>query len=187
MRLDAPRIAPLSDDELDADQEAVLAPFRENGPVLNIFRTMARSPKGLAGFLRWGNYILSRRNALAPREREIVILRAGFLCKSGYEWTQHKRIGLDCGLTEEEIERIKAGADAEGWSVEDAALLRATDDLVTDHFVSDASWAALDFLSEKQRMDLVFTVCQYTQVSMLLNSFGVQLEGDQQVDPDLRA
>jgi len=29
---------------------------------------------------------------------------------------------------------------------------------------------------ERQRMDMVFTVGQYTQVSMLLNSFGVQLD-----------
>jgi hypothetical protein len=36
-------------------------------------------------------------------------------------------------------------------------------------------------------MDLVFTVGQYTQVSMILNSFGVQLDEGQSLDPDLRA
>ena len=36
-------------------------------------------------------------------------------------------------------------------------------------------------------MDVVFTVGQYTQVSMLLNSFGVQLDEGQVLDPDLRA
>jgi len=35
-------------------------------------------------------------------------------------------------------------------------------------------------------MDLVFTVGQYTQVSMMLNTFGVQVEGDQVVDPELK-
>jgi 4-carboxymuconolactone decarboxylase len=34
-------------------------------------------------------------------------------------------------------------------------------------------------------MDLVFTVGQYTQVSMILNSFGVQLDPGQTLDPDL--
>ena len=36
-------------------------------------------------------------------------------------------------------------------------------------------------------MDLVFTVGQYTQVSMLLNTFGVQLDEGQVLDPDLQA
>jgi len=36
-------------------------------------------------------------------------------------------------------------------------------------------------------MDLVFTVGQYTQVSMILNSFGIQVEDGQMVDPELRA
>ena len=39
---------------------------------------------------------------------------------------------------------------------------------------------------ERQRMDMVFTVGQYTQVSMLLNSFGVQLDQGQVLDPDLK-
>ena len=34
-------------------------------------------------------------------------------------------------------------------------------------------------------MDLVMTVGQYTQVSMMLNSFGVQLDPGQTLDPDL--
>ena len=39
--------------------------------------------------------------------------------------------------------------------------------------------------TDKQCMDLVFTVGQYTQVSMLLNSFGVQLDAGLALDPDL--
>ena len=54
--------------------------------------------------------MLSRRNSLPAREREIVILRVGFLCKSGYEFTQHTRIGLNEGLSEDEIAAIKQGA-----------------------------------------------------------------------------
>jgi 4-carboxymuconolactone decarboxylase len=189
MRLTKPRVAPLQDSELDADQQEVLAPFRSPGRlgVLNIFRTLAREPKALKGFLAWGNYILSKRNGLPAREREIVILRIGYLCKSGYEWTQHHRIGLDSGLTPEEIERIKAGADAPGWSQADAALIHASDELNRDHFITDATWAALKkHFTDKQCMDVVFTAGQYTQVSMILNSFGVQLDEGQVLDPDLK-
>ncbi|OHD08380.1 carboxymuconolactone decarboxylase family protein [Sphingopyxis sp. RIFCSPHIGHO2_12_FULL_65_19] len=197
MRLNAPRIEPVDLARLDTDQRAALEPFLApdasvvggkvgGGKILNIFRTLAHAPKALTAFLGWGNYILSRRNALSPRDRELVILRTGYNCRSGYEWTQHKRIGLDCGLSEDEIARIKAGADADGWSDLDRAMLRATDELVADHFVSEASWAALAPIGDKGRMDLVMTVGQYTQVSMILNSFGVQVEEGWEVDPDLK-
>jgi alkylhydroperoxidase family enzyme len=188
MRLTAPRIAPLRDDEMTDEQREALKPMSAGrlGP-LNIFRTLARAPKALARFNEWGAYVLSRRNSLPAREREIVILRVGFNCKSGYEFTQHTRIGLNEGLTPDEIVRIKAGADA-GWSPADAALIRAADELVRDHFVTDATWAALgQHFDDKQRMDVVFTAGQYTQVSMFLNTFGVQLDEGQTLDPDLRA
>src|SRR5580698_2291786 len=110
MRLTQPRFEPLSDAELSPEQEEALKDFRP-GPVLNIFRTLVRAPKALARFNAWGGYVLSRRNDLPPREREIVILRTGFLCKSGYEWTQHVPIGKRAGLTDDEIARIKLGAD----------------------------------------------------------------------------
>lgn len=191
MRLDAPRIAPLQLERLDEAQRGVLAPFADpsnkvgGGKVLNIFRTLAHAPKALTAFLGWGNYILSRRNALP--ERELVILRTGWNCKSGYEFAQHTRIGLKCGLTEDEIARIKQGPDAAGWTPTERAMLRAADELTSDHFVSDATWADLAGLGDKGRMDLVFTVGQYTQVSMMLNSFGIQLEDGDQPDPDLKA
>ncbi|MBW8294260.1 carboxymuconolactone decarboxylase family protein [Sphingopyxis sp.] len=193
MRLSAPRIEPVDLDRLDADQRAALEPFLVSdggkvggGKILNIFRTLAHAPKALTAFLGWGNYILSKRNALSSRDRELVILRTGYNCRSGYEWTQHKRIGHDCGLTEEEIARIKTGPDAGGWSDLDRAMLRATDELSGDHFITDATWAALAPLGNKGRMDLVMTVGQYTQVSMILNSFGIQVEDGWDVDPDLR-
>ena len=184
MRLAQARIAPLSDAELNDDQKEVLKPFGNR--VLNIFRTLVRAPKALQRFNEWGGYVLSRRNDLPPREREIVILRTGFLCKSGYEWTQHVGIGKREGLTDDEIVRIKKGAEA-GWSAADAALIRASDELHKDQFITDATWKALGVqFTQKQCMDVVFTAGQYTQVSMFLNTFGVQLDAGQTLDPDLK-
>jgi alkylhydroperoxidase family enzyme len=187
MRLTQPRIHPVPDDQLTADQAELLAPMQKSGRVLNIFRTLVAAPKAAKGFLAWGNYILSRRNDLPAREREIVIMRTGFLCKSGYEWTQHHRISLSSGLSEAEIARIKVGANAAGWSAADAALLQASDELHNDQFITDATWTALrKHFTEKQCMDVVFTAGQYTQVSMILNTFGIQLDEGQTLDPDLK-
>lgn len=187
MRLNEPRIAPVQDADLTADQKEQLEPITANGgPVLNIFRTLVNAPKAMRGFMGWGNYVLSRRNELPAREREIVILRIGYLCKSGYEWTQHVAIGKRSGLTDDEIARIKAGPDAAGWSDADKALMAASDELHHDQFITPATWSAMKaHFNDKQCMDVVFTAAQYTQVSMMLNTFGVQLDPGLKLDPDL--
>ena len=187
MRLTTPRVLPAAGEGWTEEQREIVEPMLARGPVLNIFRTLLIHPPAAKAFLVWGGYILSRKSTLPPREREIVILRTGFLCRSGYEWTQHVPIGRRAGLTEDEIARIKLGADAPGWSEADAALLRATDDLHREQFITEPVWAELArHFQERQRMDMVFTAGQYTQVSMLLNSFGVQLDEGQVLDPDLR-
>lgn len=185
MRLSAPRIKPLTDDEMTPEQKEVLEPQFGRGRVFNIFRTLARAPKAYKRFMVWGGYILSDYNSLPPREREMVILRAGFNWKSGYEWAQHVRIGKECGLTDDEIEQIKDGPKNANWSLLESAMLQAVDELTSDAFITDATWSALSDLSDKQKMDLVITVGQYTQVSMMLNTFGVQLDEDLTLDPDL--
>jgi len=189
MRLKAPRIAPLADADMNPDQRAALdaASGGTTAGALNIFRTLAHAPKALDRFLAWGGYVLSKRNALSARDREIVILRIGYLCKSGYEFTQHTRIGLQSGLSMDEISAVKTGAAAPAWKANERALLQASDELHADQFITDATWAALKLhYDDKQCMDVVFTAGQYTQVSMMLNSFGVQLDAGQTLDPDLK-
>ena len=171
MRLEKPRIPPLPADRIDPELRERFG----DGPILNIFATLAHHPKLMTRWLVFGNHVLAK-STLPPRERELVILRVGWLCRAGYEWGQHVGIGLASGLTQEEIDRIPAGSKADGWSDLDRALLDATDELHDDAFVSDATWARLGELSDQQRMDLVFTVGQYNLVSMALNTLGVQPE-----------
>jgi len=169
MRLDTPRLAPLEPGEIDPD-------LRLGDSPLNIFRTLAHHPQLLKRWLVFGNHLLAK-SSLPPREREIAILRVGWLCRAGYEWGQHVVIGRASGLSDDEIDRITRGPDADGWSDAERAVLRATDELHGDHFVSDATWAELGkHFDTQQLLDLVFTVGQYHLVSMALNTFGVQLE-----------
>ena len=171
MRLEKARVELLSDDQIPPELNEQL-----QGRALNIFRTLAHHPKLITAWLPFGTYLLSD-STLPARDREIAILRVGWLCQSGYEWGQHVVIGKKAGLSDEDVDRIAEGAGAEGWAAAEAALLQATDELHNDSFVSDASWAALGkHYSTQQLMDFVFTVGQYHMVSMALNTFGVQLE-----------
>jgi 4-carboxymuconolactone decarboxylase len=172
VRMKIPRVAPLALEELDPQTRARFG----KGPVLRIFRTLARHPSLMKRWLVFGNHVLGK-STLPARERELVILRVGWLCQAGYEWGQHVLIGRTAGLSDEEIERIAQGPEEKGWSAGDRWLLRATDELHGDAFISDATWQALaETFSVQQLMDLIFTVGQYNLVSMALNSLGVQPE-----------
>ncbi len=172
MRLAKPRLEPLQAQDLDPDIRETFG----DGPILNIFRTLAHHPKLMKRWLVFGTHILAK-NTLSARDRELAILRVGWLCKAEYEWAQHTAIALESGIDEAEIERVTLGPDAAEWSDKESALLRATDELVADAFVQDATWQSLcGFYDKEQLIDLVFTVGQYNLVSMALNTLGVQLE-----------
>lgn len=176
MKLSTPRIAPLEEADWDDEIRQRLAPNGNPGEVLNVMKTLARN-KGL--FKRWqvfANHVLFK-STLPARKRELVILRIGWLCQAEYEWGQHVIIGKDAGLTDDEIVRITKGPGAPGWSGVDQLLLRATDELHDDAFMSDPTWNALsEHFDTEQMMDIVFAVGQYNLVSMALNTFGVQLD-----------
>ena len=146
-----------------------------NGEVVNIFRVLMQNPKLARSWSRFAGYILGGQS-LPARDREILILRIGWLNQAPYEWEQHVRIGKAAGLTDDEIDRISKGPKA-GWNKHDAALVQAADDLYENSVVSDETWKQLsERFSTEQMMDAVFTVGQYNLVSWALNSFGVPLD-----------
>jgi alkylhydroperoxidase family enzyme len=147
-----------------------------NDKVVNIFRVLMQHPKLARSWSHFAGYILSPQQTLAPREREILILRIGWLNQAVYEWEQHVRIGKTAGLTDDEVDRITKGPKA-GWNRHDAALLQAADDLDANSVVSDETWQILsERYNTEQMMDMVFTIGQYNLVSWALNSFGVPLD-----------
>ncbi|MCS5637821.1 MAG: carboxymuconolactone decarboxylase family protein [Myxococcota bacterium] len=170
--MDTPRVAPLAPEEMDDETRARFG----DGPILAIFRTLAHHPALMKRWLVFGNHVLAK-SSLPARQRELVILRVGWLCQAGYEWGQHVLIGRAAGLSDAEIARIAKGPEADGWTPEEQWLLRAADELHADAFITDATWEALAGIFEvEQLIDLIFTVGQYNLVSMALNSLGVQPE-----------
>ena len=64
-----------------------------NGVELNIFATLAHHPRLLKRWSAFGGVLLYG-GKLPARERELLILRTGYLCRAPYEWGQHVTIGL---------------------------------------------------------------------------------------------
>jgi alkylhydroperoxidase family enzyme len=175
-----PRVPTLPESEWSPDVRSVLeSPTPAVGDRLgdnNIFATLARHPGLFRAWLPFGGFLLTR-GVLPARERELLILRTGYNCGSGYEWGQHVRIGQAAGLSREEIMRVADGPAAEGWSDEDAALLRAADELHRDAKISEATWVALGaHFDEPALIEIAMLVGHYHMVAFALNSLEVELD-----------
>ncbi|HEX4492888.1 MAG TPA: carboxymuconolactone decarboxylase family protein [Acidimicrobiia bacterium] len=170
---DRPRILPVTDAELDATSRDLLA---GDGLRLNIFRTLVRHPGLFRKWLPFGGKLLAG-GKLSPRDRELVILRAAFRCRARYEWAQHVAIARTAGLADDEIARVAAGPDAAGWTAEDAALLRAVDELHDHDVIGDATWSALaSRFDTRQLIEIPMLAGHYAMLAGVLNSLGVQPE-----------
>ncbi|MCW2519137.1 MAG: carboxymuconolactone decarboxylase, partial [Mycobacterium sp.] len=122
-------------------------------------------------YLTFSFYLLTR-STLAPRLRELAVLRIAHLTSCAYEWDEHVTIGQKEGLTLDDIDALQRGKAADAF---DALVLGAVDELVENTCLSDKTWAALgERMDKRQLMDFVFTVGGYHMLAMALNTFGVE-------------
>jgi alkylhydroperoxidase family enzyme len=172
-----PRIPPLPPEEQDEQAKELLDGIRAgNAPASNIFATLVRNPGLFRRWLPFGGKLLGG-GKLPARDRELLILRTGWLCDAEYEWAQHREISKAIGISDEEIARVREGPDAPGWEPFDAALLRAADELHADARIGDDTWAGLAATyDEQQLIEVPMLVGHYHMVAFTLNSLGVPLE-----------
>jgi alkylhydroperoxidase family enzyme len=173
----SPRIAPVTNPTTEVTELYDKAGLRAaDGPPLNIFSTLAHHPALLRRWLVFASHVLAK-NSLTPRDRELLILRTGWRCASQYEFSQHALIALRCEISDEEVQRTKLPIDEGDWSEDDAALLRAADELHDNAKIGESTWQTLAArLTEQQLLDVIFTVGNYHIVSFALNSCGVELD-----------
>jgi 4-carboxymuconolactone decarboxylase len=188
-----PRIAPLPREEWGDDVRAALghafgdetaARFLSAGPdaipMPNVLGTLLRHPALAGPFLTYNNVLL-RTPTIDPRLRELVVLRVAWRTRAPYEWAQHVRLAARLGITPDEIDALRRGADAGGWTPLEADALTATDQLVDGYRIEDETWASLaERLDERQMVELVFVVGTYTGLAMAFNSLRLQLDADVQ-------
>jgi len=186
----APRIPPLPVADLGEEETAALRAFMgdegvarfcsdapDAPPLPTVLATLVRHPRLAAKWLPY-NDVLLRQGSLDPRLRELVIMRVAWRAGSQYEWLQHVRLARGLGVSDAEIDAI-AGAGAHEWAPLEADCLAATDELLADYRVSDATWSRLaEHLDQRQLVELVFVVGTYTCLAMAFESFGVPLDPD---------
>lgn len=181
----APRLGPLRDHEMDRTARETLAKARGAFPTVNVLDTIARHPDLLRRWMPLFAHCLHKQS-LNLRQREIVILRTGWLAGSAYEWSQHVPIARQRGVTASEIEAVTAGPAHPTWSSDDRAILESVDALMARFTLNDMEWRRLvTHVTPNKALDVIFTVGQYRLVAGFLFAFNVQLDGYLRFPPPL--
>lgn len=164
-------------EQADPKVEKLFALMEAMGnPPPNMHLTFGRRPELYAKWLPFATYIIPA-SSLAPRDRQILILRSAFNWRCGYAWAQHVRMSKRLGvLGDGEVASLEDGGPCE-WSAKEAALIAACDDCLRAMQVGDRAWATLaSHCSEAELFDIVFTIGQYALISIALKSLRVELD-----------
>jgi alkylhydroperoxidase family enzyme len=183
-----PRIGPLDRHSVAEQVQADTARLRadivgaDSAPlpidaIPEIMFTMVKFPEIWARYMAVSMYLQGPKGALKPRDRQLAILRTGWLLQAPYEWGEHVRHSKLVGITPEEIERATVGSTAPGWSDHERAILRAAEELREGAMLCDETWNQLALqLSETELTELVLLIGQFTTTAYLQNSLRMRLE-----------
>jgi alkylhydroperoxidase family enzyme len=142
----------------------------------NIFLTLGRHRALFRAWIKFAGRLMPR-GKLPREDTELVILRVAHNCGSEYEWSHHRRLGRKAGLDEEQIDRVRQGPDAPGWTPRQEMLLRAADQMHADREIGDELWERLAAeLDDVLLIELCMLIGHYEMLAMTLNSLRVQPE-----------
>ena len=143
--LESPRIDRVEKPYTAAEASILVPRAREEG-VLGVWSTCANAPALCKAWLEFTDYLL-RESTLPIRDRELLILRIGYLNQGAYEWAAHRSLALSASINEQELKAITVGSTHSDWSDWDATLLRAAEELHNGALISDETWGKLSVLA----------------------------------------
>ena len=180
------RIEPLKQEDFDDEARALVITIRESlgisehSVLPEAFGTMLKHPGLYRCQMEMGIQLLGK-GVLSPRERELAIMRVGWLCRAPYEWTQHVDIAKRYGVTSEEVERVTRGSSAPGWTEHEAAILKGVEELLGDQMISDDTWSVLArSWTERQLLEFPTLVGQYVAIAYSQNALRMRLNPGKQ-------
>jgi 4-carboxymuconolactone decarboxylase len=173
-RLTTPRLEPVprvAELAREYAKNALVAP-------INLSATLAHA-KPISKAIQVFSGVVSDPELMAPRLREIVILRTGWNTNAIYEWGQHVMAARKIGISDDDIIAIKGDLSDRPWSPIEAAAIQMADELCSDDCITDATWDALTANTSVETAVAMITLCgSYRMVGGLLNSLGIQPEAD---------
>jgi 4-carboxymuconolactone decarboxylase len=118
-------------------------------------------------------------SSLDLRLRELILLICARHFDAQYSWMAHADKAVDAGVDRAAIERLAAREDP-GFAARDEQVVFAfATELLEDHFVSDATFAAaLELFGNAGVVDLIGSMGNFSMLAFCLNAFEVDLKRD---------
>lgn len=149
---------------------------KTKGRSFQFMRVLAINKRLHLPYILWNSRVMPY-GKLTRQQTEAVILRVAWLCRSEYEWIQHKAIGIHNGMTKEQVEAVGADPTSDLLDDEIKTLLAAVPELLDNHVLSDETYEALRaFLPPALILEFIMLVGTYSALAGALNTFGVPLE-----------
>jgi alkylhydroperoxidase family enzyme len=146
------------------------------GKMLNLYRMLMHSPPFAEGWLTFFTAV-RQKGVLSGRHRELAIMRIAVINGADYEFMQHVPFALKEGLTQPQLDALRAGRDPEGVTDADRAVLAYTDAMTRNVRVSDDVFAQVRrAFGDRALVELTVTVAGYNCVSRFLEAIQVDHE-----------
>ena len=143
---------------------------------LNVFHMAANAPASFMTFAGFARSILFE-SQFDPRKREIAVLRVAKVTDANYEWTHHVAVARQCGVTAEQVEKIRTENPVNSLDDECNLLCRVADEISLNVRISDeALTQILDRYGIRGATELILCVSYFNMVSRFLESTRVPLE-----------
>jgi 4-carboxymuconolactone decarboxylase len=149
---------------------------RVKGPKYNAVKALVHAPEVSLASMRF-HKALTQSQGLAPRLKELVILRVLWLNRAEYQWSQHLLISSRYGFGSGDYTAIKTGTVSPEWSELEALAIEAVDQLEQVGNIDDALWSGLiQHLNHGQILELLYLVGGFKMVAWIFNAIRLDLD-----------
>ncbi|MCQ4211019.1 carboxymuconolactone decarboxylase family protein [Streptomyces longispororuber] len=177
------RLPVLTEEEMTERQRELAARIAgRRGAVRGPFRVWLHSPEmaeradSLGAFARFDC-------SLPKRLRELALLLAARHWDAQYSWNAHVHQAVEAGVPEPAVRAIaeRRYADVAFDDPADQAFFQFAHEVLDDHFVTDATFAAaLGHFGPQGLVDTIGALGNFTMLGMCLNTFQVDLQADKE-------
>ncbi|OOQ54806.1 carboxymuconolactone decarboxylase [Streptomyces antibioticus] len=182
------RLPVLTEEEMDPRQRELAARIAgRRGAVRGPFRAWLHSPEMCERAESLGAF--ARFDCSLPQHlRELTLLMAARNWDAQYSWNAHVHQAIEAGIPEAAVKAIAEKRPAVFDDERDQAFYLFCRELLEEHFVTDATFAAaLHHFGARGLVDTIGALGNFTMLGMCLNAFQVDLQADKEPPfPDIR-
>jgi 4-carboxymuconolactone decarboxylase len=171
LNLRGDRFKPLTYDQLTPEQKTMVEHLfaGERGGMNGPFNVLLRSPE-MGDLAQKLGAQLRFHSALSGKQRELAIIMTARYWTAQYEWTAHRKLAMQAGISPAIADAIAAGQRPSSLEPDEEIVYNFCNEILNTKHVSDATYkAAVDKLGERGVVDLTALVGYYQFVSMILN------------------